>query len=480
LKKIKNIEVLLQKHHEENCRWEWKYYTSGQWFPKSNELIKLKSEIKDIFASQSFHDDIKNQLSKNNLSSRDRDWFERLQHKAHRFTVDNDAIILTLVNEVEKIDDDIGWNARLQVRKAYSGSNKSEIKSSVDNLKKIAENLSLKIVKLFSRKEQLARHLGFDGYVDLALKADGIDLNSVKKGFDFVDRMTQAEWNSILGCLNSSQSSSILVLNLLKKDERISLCKNLSDCKKLWNDIRNVFHPYLDDVEVHYKTYPCNCNILKWPDDLRIFGYLNPAKKDYNWGISDAATLLHEAGHALHYKMLGKFGKSFRYYYITPVALEESITFLTELLLFQSDFISSSSMDFAEIKTFNQQWRKMRIRDLREQLAFAVFDMEVYKLALESPKDIQSKWLELMLRYTEVDYSDSHWSTTGYGFYTEDPVRRYSYILAGLWAKSIAGDSWQGIVEPINSSPSELVKKLEIFVKDWISDPDVVIKKLNL
>ncbi|MBU1627393.1 hypothetical protein KKB18_08505, partial [bacterium] len=220
---------------------------------------------------------------------------------------------------------------------------------------------------------------------------------------------------------------------------------------------------------------------ISWPDEIFIGGFCDSSNvsEDCKWDIETAVTLMHEVGHVLYYKMLAECGGSFSDLYITPVALEEAVTFLAELFMFQGDFLKSISMVNSEIEPYYNDWRKMRIRFLRELLGFSRFDLEAYKLALESPDNMNDVWLSKLSEQTGVDYSDSHWAVVSYGFYTEDPMRRYAYILSALLAKKIAGDTWQGVINPSSYSPSGFLNIIQNLVTNWVDCPQVVLNDLS-
>lgn len=479
LEYILDVESLIQKHFEGHNRWEWEYFTTGRRIETSQEHLKHKSELKDIFISNEFKKILSSWLVSEDITGKERYWLGRYLHKAIRFTIDNDKDVLSLVDEIDNMDDSFGRKTRQDIYDAYSKKSPESIACELLNeLQRVAESLAPLIKKLFSRKEILARDAGYDGYVDIALKSDGVNMNTVIDAFDFVDIETLPYWENILKSQKLKNLKSWeFKYTLTNKNETDYVCKNLAECKDLWENIKKNFTPYLDDVYLEYNSHLCFSPILSWPHEICIGGFYGGKDKidDCRWDIRTIVVLMHEAGHALHYKLLAECDASFRDLYITPVAMEETVTFLAELLLFQKVFLNCIDIDPDKIDSFKEQWQKIRIMELRESLGYSRFDMNAYRLALECPDEMDGIWQDIMLSQTGIDHSNSHWALVGYGFYTEDPVRRYAYNLSALWAKKIAGDSWQGIIDPVSFSPLQFIKIIETLCKNWIASPQIFI-----
>jgi hypothetical protein len=222
------------------------------------------------------------------------------------------------------------------------------------------------------------------------------------------------------------------------------------------------------------------CMVLHWPSDVRlgVRGRRVDARTD-GLDIPTFVTVMHEVGHALHYALLARASASFRQFYLSPPALGEAFAALAERQAFHPAVWSLTRLAPAQAAGHRAAWQRQQIWFLRRQIGRVRFEFDAYELALASPSRLDSAWESALAAATQVEFEGTHWAVDGHGFYTEDPMLRYAYLVSAGWADQISGHTWGGATSGPTGTPPALVQRMQPLVARWTARPAAMVGGLD-
>ncbi len=255
------------------------------------------------------------------------------------------------------------------------------------------------LVQLFARKELLARRAGYAGYAQLALAADGLTEETVMR------ELAQSEQRA-------RRAAAI------QADSAVGTLPSEADvCARF----RSFFAPLLDEVEVRLDPEApvlAMSAVSRWPDDISVVIRCAETAAPATERIVSLGATGHELGHVLQWRARACRGLGFLDFFSLTAVEAETAAELGERLLFESELGREMPLPRA-------MWSKQRALDTLRQIGRARFEMRAYAAALSAPRSLPALWA------AHADARDERdWSLAGHGFYTDDPMRRYSYPLA--------------------------------------------------
>ena len=292
-------------------------------------------------------------------------------------------------------DPEVAALAALADRLEDSGSNPARLEST--------------LLSLFARRELLARDPGFDGYAQLALAAEGLTLARVRQELDAAERLVRRE----------------------VREEPALRADSLPTGAELWEHLRAFFAPLLDDVELHLDRrvrVAGMCKVCGWPNDVRVAVRQTARGATPEKRVRTLAVLAHEAGHAVHFRLLAERGLDFLEFATTSAVEQETYADLCERLVFETDLADELELSTAARRLVQRQRRD----DTRRLIGRARFELGAYAAAVDAPEALQSLWREELTRVGTPPPTDASWAEDGHGFYTDDPLRRCAYPSAYL------------------------------------------------
>jgi peptidyl-dipeptidase A len=355
-----------------------------------NLLVKIKESnaVKDSILSKELNDLYYSYLTHQadtNLQKEIIELKNLIEQKYGNFRAEMDGKKLS-DNEIEDILSNSSDNTKLQ--KAWEAH------------KKIGPVVSTDLIILVKKRNQLAKELGFANFHEMSLKTDDQDPAEIEKIFDELDTLTKAsfakvkdEVDTYLAAKDKINKDQLMPWHyqnrffqeapkIYKVDlDKYYVGKNL---EKLTSDYYKSIDLPIEDMitksdlyEKPGKNQHAFCADIDYEGDIRVLCNL---KSNSYW----MNTMLHEYGHAVYEKYLGKD---------LPFVLKQPAhTFTTEAI----------AMMFGRLYS-NPQW----IQDMVK-----IDDKEKAKIAADCFNNLRleqlvfSRWAQVMYRFEKSMYAD--------------------------------------------------------------------------
>jgi hypothetical protein len=278
--------------------------------------------------------------------------------------------------------------------------------------------LEAALVRVFARRELLARRAGYAGYVELALRAERLSLASVVAELSRADELARCD-------------------AAVPPDYPQDIVFPVPDQLTLWEHLRVFFTPLLDDVELRVDSavrISGMCKVCRWPRDIRVAVRGAGASASPAARLRALGVLAHEAGHAVHFRLLAQRECTLLEFAATSAVEQETYADACERLVFETGLNGRLKLPLA----LRRWWQRQRADLVRGLVGRAHFELQAYAAALDAPATLQALWRGELTRMGAPPPAGAAWAEDGHGFYTEDPLRRCAYPLA--YARS--ADRW--------------------------------------
>ncbi|MGH9580969.1 MAG: M3 family metallopeptidase [Terriglobales bacterium] len=149
-------------------------------------------------------------------------------------------------------------------------------------------------------------------------------------------------------------------------------------------------------------------------------------------GIRFTDTLLHEAGHALHYSLMNEPSFLLRANYPEPYG--EGLGQVISLLLYREEIATRYfGLTTEEVRAIQERYRLKSLFDLRETMADSLFEFAAY----ENPdQDLAALYNRFYSQYLGVEmHGTKTWAFDP--FYSSGPIYLQSYVLAEMVGRQI-------------------------------------------
>ena len=343
-----------------------------------------------------------------------------LEAGREKLIVDTDPAIVTLVEAIDAAEMAASRDIRALPAEA-AGRREEELR----RRDVLGEAIHRNVRELQSLRNRRARELGHAGYPALVLRAIAAtpaDLRSwLTAAAPSPARATDAPdalWLEEAGKRRLDETASVLATaapaEILERFCHAAGCR-LADLA----DELNVG----DSAAVGWF-------LVARPDDRRLA--LGSAKAD----LSAISCALHELGHAFRAQWTQP--KSYPHLILQPPVTDEAVATVFERLATMRSWLTAglgaTEADVAAIREADRSYRAIRLRLLA---AWSLFELDLY----DDPQgDLQPAYAARLAQATGLPPARAaacHWAADGHGFFTEDPVYRYSYVLAEMISSNI-------------------------------------------
>ena len=278
--------------------------------------------------------------------------------------------------------------------------------------------------ELIRRRNHCARKLGGESYAALLLDSMAVDLNELQQWLaEVAHALGQlAPGDLAIGSTEDFRWTSYnnQIARLGKEQEM--LVEFSDDTVEQWAEFVGV-----GAAELRAALRP-DVRIAGWclpvdrPNDVRLV--IRPKQEGTELGL-----LLHELGHYLHYTVPVPEGWQLS---APPAVFDETMASLLEL--------AGSAVEFPDqlgrlvLRPAGQHDRRLRAAKLREWALSALFELQAYRANGES---LDALWAEMLQEHGFVAAFPHEWALDG--FYVDDPVYRFNYVIGALWSAAELG-----------------------------------------
>lgn len=377
----------------------------------------------------------------------------------------------TLLNQISKLTSEIEKkysNFRTVIGKKTLSDNDVEdiLQKSVNNKeleqvwteqKKIGPTVAEDIIKLVKLRNQLAQGLGFRNYHEMSLTLSGEDPKDISALFDELDQLTKASFTELKQDIDNKLSERLQIkpeemmpwdyqnrffqeapriyeVNLDEYYQKQDLVKLTTDYYKGLNLIIEDLVKRSDLYERPNKNQHAYCiDINRDKGDIRVLCNVKP---DSKW----METLLHEFGHALYEKYLGKD--------LHWIIKQPAHIFTTEAVAMFFGRLASNPQWMTDMKVIDTKERDKILpttsKILRlQQLVFSRWAQVMYrfeKSLYENPdQDLNKLWWDLVEKYQMLKRPAGRnmpdWATKIH--IATSPCYYHNYLLGELFASQM-------------------------------------------
>ncbi|UCC79489.1 MAG: hypothetical protein JSW64_14675 [Candidatus Zixiibacteriota bacterium] len=286
---------------------------------------------------------------------------------------------------------------------------------------------------LVEERNRMARHRDFDDFVEFKLNAVGMTPDELLKLLDNLNLATRDKYLEIyLQKKDKLGVDKLQIWDIFYEPELMAIDSYFSKDKLMYT-LNSTFEGLSFNTENMNITYDLEsrdnrlqigiCMAIQVPDDIRILALIDDGFLAYK-------TLFHEYGHALHRVHIDQD------HYIMRVRTDgvicESMATICEEILYQPAWlINYMNIPEQDIPPIITQLNESKIINLRLMLAFAYFEMELYRTNAENPDKLFWDTMERILFCGRQDGSEA-WASIYH--LIEHPVYMKNYILADLVA----------------------------------------------
>jgi peptidyl-dipeptidase A len=286
---------------------------------------------------------------------------------------------------------------------------------------------------LAEERNRMARYKDFEDFTEFELNAVGMTPDELLRLLDGLNLATRDKYLEIyLDKKDKLGVDKLQMWDILYRPDRMNFESHFGKDTLMYM-LNTTFEKLGFNTENMHITYDLQpgdnklqngiCMAIQIPDDIRILARIDD-------GFSAYKTLFHEYGHALHKAYVDQEHYIMRAR--TDGVICESMATICEEILCQPDWLVKYMNIPEEIIPQIVKWlNKSKIVNLRLMLAYAYYEMELYRTNAENPDKLFWDTMEKLLFCGRQDGSEA-WASIYH--FTEHPVYLQNYILADLVA----------------------------------------------
>lgn len=253
---------------------------------------------------------------------------------------------------------------------------------------------SVLLQRMVDTDHRLAKQLGYDSYLDLAVAYKMFDLDEMLvKAKEFMD-MSEETYLKLFDEISPiprdqfRRSDILRVLSAKEYDEFFAQETLLSSAMKVFGGL-GLEETARKKVLVHDEPLPKKvpravCFAIRVPQDVRLS--IKPIG-----GVQDYAALYHEFGHALHFS--NSTTPVWEYQQLGSNAVTEAYAYLFEAMPEREMWLSEhTSMNPEQRKAFRRQATFAKLYMARRYLAKVIYEAEFHR-GVENPQQRYQYWL---------------------------------------------------------------------------------------
>lgn len=295
----------------------------------------------------------------------------------------------------------------------------------------LAAQIEADVRELMRRRENLARELGYEGFVSWALDVRGLSCQWVIDLLEELRRLTDAPYRGWLieaarrlsvqdglrpwDLAFAAESTALLPDVAFPRDGLLQAVQGVAEGLGLGPEAAGV---QVDVVDIPYAAL---CYAVHPPADVRIL--LNPRD-----GYACYRVLFHEFGHALHQRCLQPMSPALRN---ESPPFNEAMACLWERLASEPDWlIEHSGVALEHGPALRRLWAGRTLYRLRALLAQAAFESRAYQ---DPDGDLLFLFRDTLSEYLQVPFDEAAgWADSP--FWTSHPIYVQNYVIAEIVA----------------------------------------------
>ncbi len=291
------------------------------------------------------------------------------------------------------------------------------------------------LAQLFRLRNQVARRAGYNNYLALVFKEQGLDINEYKALLKRLDSLSVEPYRRALeGARNRSNLHDLEIWDMTyayndvtaRVDRHFPVDSQMLIIKRGLNDLGFV----LDKLPIYFDLEPRDSKSqfayafpIKPPDDLRVLANLTD-------GIASTRVLLHEIGHTLHSAFIAQERPIFRRN--LDGCWSEGMAQTIAAFLDDPQWLEKyAGMSPSLINRYTKAKKEQDIIYLRSTLSRLYFELEAYS---NPNRDLNKLYWDLFEQFMELPRHDDvkPWAATIH--YTTHPVYLQNYLYADIIA----------------------------------------------